>query len=117
MKYLSVIIIFSLISSLLITELYNNNTRHILSHAIQGSLIFIFFLLFANYGLEIINWIVLCSLPIFFIITLFFVPSKNDNPISSDEKYNKCNNLVYKTSDVDYKKKEEEKCEPCPDEC
>ena len=116
MKHLSVIIIFSLVVALLITELYNNNTRHILSHSIQGSILFTLFLLFSNYGLEIINWIVLFSLPIFFIITLFFVPTKNDTPMSSDEKYNKCNNLVYNTN-IDYKKKEEEECEPCSEKC
>lgn len=77
MKYITAIISIALTSALLLFELFTNNTYYIIQHAIQGCLISILFLLFCNYGLEIINWIVLGAIPIFLFLGWIITPPPN----------------------------------------
>lgn len=79
MKYLSAIISIALTCALLLVELFTNNTYHIIAHAIGGCIIFTLFLLFCNYGLEAINWIVLGAIPIFLFIGWIITPSINSD--------------------------------------
>jgi hypothetical protein len=84
MKYLTAIISIALTCALLLVELFTNNTHYIIEHAIQGCLISTLFLLFCNYGLEMINWIVLGAIPIFLFIGWIFTPQSN-SPEGDDE--------------------------------
>jgi hypothetical protein len=77
MKYITAIISIALTSALLLFELFTNNTYYIIQHAIQGCLITTLFLLFCNYGLEIINWIVLGAIPIFLFLGWIITPPPN----------------------------------------
>jgi len=77
MNYITAIISIALTSALLLFELFTNNTYYIIQHAIQGCLITTLFLLFCNYGLETINWIVLGAIPIFLFIGWIITPPPN----------------------------------------
>ena len=101
MKYLSAIVSVALLCALLLVELFTNNTYHIIEHAIQGCIISTLFLLFCNYGLEAINWIVLGAIPIFLFIAWIITP-----PIRSDEGDNECEQCQKpkKTCGCPYKK-------------
>ena len=101
MKYLSAIVSVALLCALLLVELFTNNTYHIIEHAIQGCIISTLFLLFCNYGLEAINWIVLGAIPIFLFIAWIITP-----PIRLDEGDDECKQCQKpkKTCGCPYKK-------------
>jgi hypothetical protein len=85
MTCITPIISIALTSALLLFELFTNNTYYLIHHAIQGCLITTLFLLFCNYGLEAINWVVLGAIPIFLFIAWIITP-----PSKSTEDDNEC---------------------------
>lgn len=103
MKYLSAIISIALTCALLLTELYLNNTNHIAEHAIMGCLISTLFLLFCAYGLEMINWVVLASIPILFLVAWL----TTSEPLDSED----CDCLDTPENEKPCPKREPTKCE------
>jgi NADH:ubiquinone oxidoreductase subunit 2 (subunit N) len=89
MMYLTAIISIALTCALLIIELFTRNTNHIIRHAILGCIISTLFLVFCNYGLEMINWIALSFIPISFFILWIVTPPTNR---SYEEADNECQN-------------------------
>jgi hypothetical protein len=87
MKYLTAIISIALTSALLLTELFSYSANHMVEHAILGSIISALFLLFCNYGLEMINWVVLACLPVMIFIGWMLTPSEQKEP---DNEYDTC---------------------------
>jgi hypothetical protein len=109
MKYLTAIISIALTCALLLVELFTNNTHYIIEHAVQGCIITILFLLFCNYGLESINWIVLGAIPIFLFIAWIITPPPNydegDDECEQCEKPKRGCGCSYKPSESDKEKR------------
>jgi hypothetical protein len=53
-------------------DIYNNQFNYIFIHSILGSIISILFFTMCNYGLEMINWIVIGVIPIYILFTWIF---------------------------------------------
>jgi hypothetical protein len=73
------ILVSALSLGLILADIYNDRIDYITEHAILGGIVSILFFTMCNYGYEIINWIVLGSIPILIFFKWLFSSRKEDN--------------------------------------
>lgn len=62
--------------TIIIFDIYNKQYNYIFIHSILGCIISILFFTMCNYGLEMINWIILGVIPVYILFTWIFKKQK-----------------------------------------
>jgi|UniRef100_A0A6C0DKS0 hypothetical protein len=109
------ILMSALTLGLILADIYNDKTNYITEHAILGGIVSILFFTMCNYGYEIINWIILASIPLFIFLKWVFSSKTEDtcnecsepkrrwdtneypSPQNECSEDNECNKKEYKT--------------------
>ena len=77
---------------LVLVDFYNLRIGYAGQHALLGGIISILFFAMCNYGLEMINWIVILVIPVYVLLRLMFASkeSEDSQEHQEDEECNEC---------------------------
>ena len=64
------ILMSALSLGLILADIYNDRINYITEHAILGGIVSILFFTMCSYGYEIVNWVLLSIIPIFYLLPL-----------------------------------------------
>ena len=77
---------------LVLVDFYNLRIGYAGQHALLGGIISILFFAMCNYGLEMINWIVILVIPVYVLFRLMLAPkqSQDSQEYQEDDECNEC---------------------------
>jgi Ca2+/Na+ antiporter len=75
--------------ALILVDFYNLNIGYAVQHALLGGIITILFFVMCNYGLEMINWVVILVIPVY-VLFMFMITPRESQVSEEDEECNEC---------------------------
>lgn len=73
------ILMSALTLGLILADIYHDRINYIIEHAILGGIATILFFTMCNYGLEIVNWVLLSIIPLYIFLRWIFSKPALDN--------------------------------------
>ena len=71
--------------ALILMDIYNDNINYITEHTILGGIVCILFFTMCNYGYEMVNWVLLCIIPIYIFLRWLLSSPYKDEDYECDE--------------------------------
>ena len=86
------LLMVALTLGLVLVDFYNLRIGYAGQHALLGGIISILFFAMCNYGLEMINWIVILVIPVYVLFRIMLAPKQSEDSQESqeDEECNEC---------------------------
>ena len=82
------ILMSALTIALVLADIYHDKINYIIEHAILGGVVSLLFFTLCSYGYEIINWIILASIPI--LIFFMWLFSSRKEATDEDDGCGRC---------------------------
>jgi hypothetical protein len=104
------ILMAALTLALVLVDFYHFRLDYAGQHALLGGIISILFFAMCNYGLEMINWIVLAIIPVYVVLTWYFSSKEHTEHTDNSEDCADCEEESCFNEEKEKEKKKKKTC-------